>query len=157
MDLAAMFNKGARDLVYGAADLAGLGEIKRYAGDRPEELGFDRRTEHNGAYDAARHILASAALTHKFGPTLADLFTTGYEKALWLGEPNEAAYNMDIHNNAIGRELAQKYKTREEIEQAMAQMMHEANRSGQAYQGKQGMGVQGVPRWLRPEETKYTY
>lgn len=157
MDLAQLYNKAARKAVYGIADAVGLGDIKRYSESKPAEMGINKNSEHNGMYDAARHILASAELTRKYGPTLADMFTTGYEKALWFGEPNEAAYNMDIHNNQLGRELAQKYKTREEIEQAMMDMLQDAHYTRRGIQGKEGMGVQGVPRWLREEEMNYDY
>lgn len=128
-----------RAIENGLLGLFGVDDISAYQNSRPKELGYIG--EYNGQADALRHILGSAALTQKFGPTLANIYTTAHE---WIApDLNDAASAMDVNNNAIGRELAQKYKTREEIEKAAVELMRQANESGQWNQS-----VSGVPRWL---------
>ena len=157
MDLQDTIGRLARRGIYTVADLAGLKDIKDYSNNRPEELGFSKLGEHNGQNDAVRHILASAEMSKRYGPRVADFLTTAYEKGLYFTEPNERAYNMDIHNNQLGRELAAQYPNRADLEQAVIDLMQNAHQTGQGIQGKQGAGLPGTPRWLKESEMNYTY
>ena len=123
----------------GLLGLFGVDDIADYQNTRPKELGYIG--EYNGQADAMRHILGSAALTHKYGPTLANIYTGVHET--FFPDSSRHASDMDYNNNIIGRELAQKYKTREEVEQAAMELMRQAKESGQWNQN-----VSGVPRWL---------
>ena len=76
--------------------------------------------------DAARHMLASGYMAQSLGPTIAKglgwlhefkeapIRTAGH--ALGLSNPRYD-YEMDMHNNALGVELAQKAKNRTDFEQ----------------------------------------
>ena len=130
------------------AQSMGLMDMINYQNTRPKELGVTG--EHNGQGDAQRHILGSAQMTQKYGPTLANIFTTGHEYLFYPFEPHGAAMDMDLHNNQIGRDLAQKYQTQAEIEQAALELLRKSKESGQWSQG-----VQGAPRWLQKSEENY--
>jgi hypothetical protein len=140
--------KTVRGAEKAVAEKLGLMDMIKYQNTRPKELGV--MGEHNGQADALRHMLGSAQMTQKYGPTLANIFTTGHEYLLYPFEPHGAAMDMDLHNNRIGRELAQKYKTQEEIEQAALELLRQAQQSGQY-----SKGAQGVPRWLMKSEENY--
>ena len=140
--------KSIRGAENAALEKLGLMDMIRYQNTRPKELGITG--EHNGQGDALRHILGSAQMAQKYGPTLANIFTTGHEYLFYPFEPHDKAMDMDLHNNAIGRDLASKYKTQAEIEQAALEMLRNAQQSGQWSQG-----VQGVPRWLQKSEENY--
>ena len=142
-----------RDAAYDVVGKTGLDEIKQYGYERPEQLGYDRQTEAMGPYDAARHILSSAAMTQKYGPGLASLYGTGYENLFYPFDPNEASYQMDIHNNRIGRELGIKYKTREEVEAALGEMLKDSLKTGKAFQPTMGRSqAPNSPRVLTDDE-----
>ena len=130
------------------AEKLGLMDMIKYQNTRPKELGITG--EHNGQGDALRHILGSAQMAREYGPTLSNIFTTGHEYLFYPFEPHGAAMDMDLHNNQIGRELAAKYKTQAEVEQAALELLRQAQQSGQWSQG-----VQGVPRWLQKSEENY--
>ena len=130
------------------ADKLGLLDTIKYQNRRPQELGVTG--EHNGQADALRHIIGSAQYARDYGPTLANIFTTGHEYLFYPFEPHGAAMDMDLHNNQIGRDLAAKYKTQAEVEQAALELLRQAKESGQW-----SKGVQGVPRWLQKSEENY--
>jgi hypothetical protein len=103
--------------------------------------------------DAARHMLASGYMSQSFGPTVAKglgylhefkeapLRTAGY--ALGISKPRYD-YEMDVHNNALGIELAQKAKSRPEFES----MVQDAIRRGTT------TTQPGLPRLMTPEQAK---
>jgi len=81
--------------------------------------------------DAARHMLASGMMAQKFGPTAAKMAGLAHEhfnspvKTLgYLLGLNKmpADYEQDLHNNALGIELAKRAVTQEELERFIKEM-----------------------------------
>ncbi|GHH34685.1 DUF6973 domain-containing protein [Lentzea cavernae] len=58
--------------------------------------------------DAFRHAFASAMLTQYIGPEFAEKFTTAHEQS---GGNSATAHAMDLHNNAVGRAIAESAPT----------------------------------------------
>jgi hypothetical protein len=80
--------------------------------------------------DAARHMLAAGTMARKYGPTVADLagkaheYSTSPLRALMMmlgrGEmPPD--YKQDMHNNALGIELARRAQSQSELEDLVQQ------------------------------------
>jgi hypothetical protein len=83
------------------------------------------------ARDAARHMLASGTLARKYGPEWAERLGRFHEyktspllalkSALGLGQmPPD--YKQDMHNNALGIELARRAQSQAELEQLINAM-----------------------------------
>ena len=73
---------------------------------------------HNGNADAFRHAFVSAAMTQDFGSLAANLAGQANElRGDWNGQPEDER-NMDLHNNEIGRGLADGTTTRSQIANA---------------------------------------
>ncbi len=72
--------------------------------------------------DAYRHILWSYLLTRSYGPEFAKQVTDAHE----IGDLSntEADHQMDYHNNAIGRQYAQKNYKKHEI---LTQLLNDKN------------------------------
>ncbi len=79
----------------------------------------------NDQQDAARHMLASGTMARKYGPTIAELAGKAHEysesplRALMMllgrGEmPPD--YKQDLHNNALGIEMARRAQSQQELE-----------------------------------------
>lgn len=75
--------------------------------------------------DAARHMLAAGTMARKYGPTVADLagkvheYSTSPLRALMmlLGRGQMPPdYEQDMHNNALGIELARRAQSQRELE-----------------------------------------
>lgn len=90
----------------------------------PGQLGQDDQQ------DAARHMLAAGTMARKYGPTVADLagraheYSTSPLRALMMmlgrGEmPPD--YKQDMHNNALGIELARRAQSQSELEDLVQQ------------------------------------
>jgi RHS repeat-associated protein len=63
---------------------------------------------HNTAVDAMRHTILSCRLTLEFGPRVAQEITDAHEGPHQDGSRDpEEERNMDLHNNTVGRQLAQ--------------------------------------------------
>ena len=88
-----------------------------YASRRPFEFGFEDAPKGKRDFgDALRHLLISAEL-QRTSPMFAAPLLYGHEfisGKLHGQDPN--AERMDIFNNAIGREIGKKAKTRQEVE-----------------------------------------
>lgn len=87
---------------------------------------YGKETQHNGKSDAMRHIIFSALAEQ-------DYTDVGAKTISFLNEnitlnQNKAEKAMDYHNDAIGREIGKKAKSKEEI----VQMAREAIDSGKA-------------------------
>lgn len=120
----------------------GLGDILDYQNNRPKQLGYTIG-EHNGPGDAARHILGSYALANKIGGIPAAAVTTGYEGLGKLfAEPN-AETSMDMHNNALGRSLAERFDSPADAERALQTLMDYA-----AKYNLWNKQIDNVPTWL---------
>lgn len=79
----------------------------------------------NDQQDAARHMLAAGTMARKYGPTIAELAGKAHEysesplRALMMllgrGEmPPD--YRQDLHNNALGIEMARRAQSQRELE-----------------------------------------
>lgn len=88
--------------------------------------------------DAARHMLASGMMAQKFGPTTAKMAGLAHEHfnapikslgyALGLnGMP--ADYEQDLHNNALGIDLAKRAATQEELERLIKEMTSKSSKT----------------------------
>lgn len=101
--------------------------------------------------DAARHMLASGYMSQSFGPTIAKglgylhefkeapFRTAGH--MLGLSKPRYD-YEMDVHNNALGIELAQKAKSRAEFEKMVQDALRQSTTTTEP----------GRPRIMTPEQ-----
>lgn len=92
-------------------------ETVDYAIERPYGLGFQASSpgEKNQA-DALRHILLSAELYRK-NPDVADAVLNAHEQLSGrLHGQDPRAREMDLHNNALGREIGQVATSRAEVE-----------------------------------------
>jgi uncharacterized protein YidB (DUF937 family) len=93
----------------------------------PGQVGTDDRQ------DAARHMLAAGTMARKYGPTVADLAGKAHEystlRALMMlmsrGEmPPD--FRQDMHNNALGIEMAGRAKSQQELEDLVQQAAERA-------------------------------
>ena len=131
------------------ANKIGLGDVINYMNQRPQQLGYPG--QHNGPQDAARHILGSYALANQIGNIPAAAVTTGYEGLGKLFAEPDRETTMDMHNNQLGRSLAERFNTPEEAENAMKTLMDYAARYD--LWNKQ---VPYVPTWLpKGQQEKY--
>lgn len=71
--------------------------------------------------DAFRHAFASGVFTHEYGETAAKLAGWLNEKFSVHSQPGDE--NMDHWNNAVGRRLAMKHKTRDALAKAIKEAM----------------------------------
>lgn len=73
-----------------------------------------------GTGDAYRHLLASAILTKRHGPDYAETIGNMHEWPVpWIGAgfnpaPEDTA--MDLHNNALGRQLVKEAKSYKDVQ-----------------------------------------
>lgn len=106
--------------------------------------------------DAARHMLAAGTIARKYGPTIAELAGKAHEysesplRALMMllgrGEmPPD--YQQDLHNNALGIEIARRAQSQRELEdliQAAAERSVRQQTTGLPWINKaQGGAVRG--------------
>lgn len=112
--------------------------------------------------DAVRHMLAAATLARKYGPDWAERLGRWHEyktsplaalkSALGLGQmPRD--YEQDIHNNALGIEMAKRAGSQKELEdliQAAAQRASKKQTTGLPWINKaQGGVVQGPLNYIK--------
>jgi hypothetical protein len=99
--------------------------------------------------DAARHMLAAATMSRKFGPRTAEFLGKAYERTsspesffsmFGIGKPRED-YEMDVHNNKVGVDLGSRATSQEELEKLVQAMAMQS-------QNKQ---VEGKP-WTMSDE-----
>lgn len=107
----------------------------------PEQLGQDDQQ------DAARHMLAAGTMARKYGPTVADLagkaheYSTSPLRALMmlLGQGEMPPdYKQDMHNNALGIEMARQVKSQRELEDLINALAERSSKQQQP----------GIP-WIR--------
>jgi hypothetical protein len=88
--------------------------------------------------DAARHMLAAGMMAQKFGPTVAKMAGLAHEhfnapiKSLGyvLGlNKMPADYEQDLHNNALGIDLAKRAVTQEELERFIKEMTSKSSKT----------------------------
>jgi hypothetical protein len=122
----------------GSVKYPGFFGAQNEAIERAEEM-FRSRGQDDPT-DAARHMLASGYMAQSLNPTIAKglgwlhefkeapLRTTGH--ALGISKPRYD-YEMDMHNNALGVELAQKAKDRPEFERLVQEAVKQGTTSTQ--------------------------
>jgi len=108
----------------------GIFSVDSYATDTAVRM-FPNQEGQDDERDAARHMLAAAVMSKKVGPEVAAFLGKAYERAsnpesffsmFGIGKPRDD-YEMDVHNNKVGTELAARTTSQAELEklvQAMA-------------------------------------
>lgn len=132
--------RGSRKLKRGAAELLGVADIPGRA-ERESVAAFGVKESGGGKADAMRHLMYQADLTRKFNPTAANMISRLYE----LTSPGQssAEYEMDLYNDALGREIGQRAKdeqdvvrlAREYVEKNKAKVLPKEERTGYAKGG----------------------
>jgi hypothetical protein len=129
----------------------GIFSVNSYATDAsarmfPDQMGQDDER------DAARHMLAAAVLAKKTGPGTAIFLGKAHERMsnpesffsmLGIGKPRDD-YEMDMHNNKLGADLAARTTSQAELEKLVRAMAMQA-------QNKQ---VEGKPWTMSKEQMK---
>ena len=126
----------------------GIFSVNSYATDTSERM-FPDQMGQDDERDAARHMLAAATLSRKFGPRTAEFLGKAYERTsspesffsmFGIGKPRED-YEMDVHNNKVGVGLGSRATSQEELEKLVQAMAMQS-------QNKQ---VEGKP-WTMSDE-----
>jgi len=110
--------------IFGVSDYATKASARMY----PDQMGQDDER------DAARHMLAAATVARKYGPKTAEFLGKAHERVsnpesffsmFGIGKPRED-YEMDVHNNRIGAQLAARATSQAELEKLVAAMARES-------------------------------
>lgn len=91
---------------------------------------FSGMNLHNTPADAFRHAYWNALLTREFGAEFARDFTSAHETGYAPYPSDEEAF-MDLHNNAVGRDIA--FSSPNVSDQQLQQKVMEALRGGNLY------------------------
>jgi len=103
--------------------------VTSYSTDAAERM-FPGQMGQDDQRDAARHMLAAATVAKKFGPGAAEFLGKAHERMsnpesffsmFGIGKPRDD-YEMDVHNNKLGAELAARTKSQAELEKLVASM-----------------------------------
>jgi hypothetical protein len=112
----------------------------------------------NDQQDAARHMLAAGTMARKYGPRVAELAGKAHEyvesplKAMMmmLGRGQMPAdYEQDLHNNALGIEMANRAQSQRDLEdliQSMAERSATSQTQGRPWVNKAKGGAVTAPR-----------
>jgi hypothetical protein len=128
--------------IFGVTDYATKASARMF----PEQMGQDDQR------DAARHMLAAAVLAKKTNPGTAIFLGKAHERMsnpesffsmLGIGKPRDD-YEMDVHNNKLGADLAARSTSQEELEKLVRAMAMQS-------QNKQ---VEGKPWTMSKEQMK---
>jgi hypothetical protein len=128
--------------IFGVSDYATKASARMF----PEQMGQDDQR------DAARHMLAAAVLAKKTNPGTAIFLGKAHERMsnpesffsmLGIGKPRDD-YEMDVHNNKLGADLAARSTSQEELEKLVRAMAMQS-------QNKQ---VEGKPWTMSKEQMK---
>lgn len=116
----------------------------------------------NDQQDAARHMLAAGTMARKYGPTVADLAGRAHEYAesplkalmMLLGRGQMPPdYEQDLHNNALGIEMAKRAQSQRDLEdliQSMAERAAPEQRPGVPWVNKaQGGAVRSPLNYVK--------
>ena len=125
------FEKGGEAKKSGAQEVEepSILRVNSYATDASERM-FPGQMGQDDQRDAARHMLAAATVARKFGPGTAEFLGKAHERMsnpesffsmFGIGKPRDD-YEMDVHNNRIGAELAARSKSQAELEKLVATM-----------------------------------
>jgi hypothetical protein len=114
----------AEPSLFGVSDYATKASARMF----PDQLGQDDQR------DAARHMLAAATVSRKYGPKAAELLGKAHEytsnpqtffSLFGIGQPRDDL-PYDVHNNRIGAELAARATSQAELEKLVAAMARQA-------------------------------
>jgi hypothetical protein len=109
-------------------------EVRDYATEASGRL-FPDQGGQDDQRDAARHMLAGAALAKRYGPNVAKLLGLAHEyssnpqtffSGLGIGQPRDD-FEYDEHNNRVGMGLASRATSREELEALVREMAAKAS------------------------------
>lgn len=103
-----------------------FGEYKQFAEEQALKT-YGKAEEHNQRGDAMRHILYSAQNAKNIGNFPAIAISFAHETSEIFDQP-AFEKEMDYHNDAIGRRIAEQAKTKED----MVRLAKEAIDSGEA-------------------------
>jgi len=101
----------------------GIFSVDSYATETSARM-FPDQEGQDDERDAARHMLAAAVMSKKMGPGMAAFLGKAYERTsnpesffsmLGIGKPRED-YEMDVHNNKVGAELAARSTSQADLE-----------------------------------------
>jgi hypothetical protein len=108
-----------------------------YAQAKSKEMYPKKKSEWT-EQDAARHMLAAGMMAQKFGPEIAKMAGLAHEHfnapiktigyALGIGKM-PADYEQDLHNNALGIDLAKRAATQKELERLIKEMTSKASKT----------------------------
>jgi hypothetical protein len=133
------------------AEEPGILRVTSYSTDAAERM-FPGQMGQDDQRDAARHMLAAATMAKKFGPGTAEFLGKAHERMsnpesffsmFGIGKPRDD-YEMDVHNNKLGAELAARTTSQAELEKLVRAMAMQA-------QNKQ---VEGKPWTMSQEQMK---
>ncbi len=122
-----------------------------YAQSRSKQM-FPKQKSEWTQQDAARHMLASGMMAQKFGPTVAKIAglahehgnapikTIGYMLGIGKMPPD---YDQDLHNNALGVQLAKDAASQEDLESRIQAILNSATK--QPTPGKPWVGRPNIP------------
>jgi hypothetical protein len=122
-----------------------------YAQSRSKQM-FPKQKNEWTQQDAARHMLASGMMAQKFGPTVAKIAglahehgnapvkTIGYMLGIGKMPPD---YDQDLHNNALGVQLAKDAASQEDLESRIQAILNSATK--QPTPGKPWIGRPNIP------------
>jgi hypothetical protein len=116
--------EGAEPSLFGVSNYATQSSARMF----PDQLGQDDQR------DAARHMLAAATLSRKYGPKAAELLGKAHEytsnpqtffSMFGIGQPRDDL-PYDVHNNRIGAELGSRATRQAELEKLVKAMALQA-------------------------------
>jgi hypothetical protein len=107
------------------AEVTGMAPNKEFAEDVSVET-YGKESQLGGKADAMRHITFSALASQQYSEPVAKTISVLNENITY--NQSKAEKDMDYANDAIGREIAKKAKSKEEI----VQMSKEAIDTGKA-------------------------
>jgi len=122
-----------------------------YAQSRSKQM-FPKQKSEWTQQDAARHMLASGMMAQKFGPTVAKIAglahehgnapvkTIGYMLGIGKMPPD---YDQDLHNNALGVQLAKDAASQEDLESRIQAILNSATK--QPTPGQPWIGRPNIP------------
>jgi hypothetical protein len=122
-----------------------------YAQSRSKQM-FPKQKSEWTQQDAARHMLASGMMAQKFGPTVAKIAgmahehgnapvkTIGYMLGIGKMPPD---YDQDLHNNALGVQIAKDAKSQEDLESRIQAILNSATK--QPTPGQPWIGRPNIP------------
>jgi hypothetical protein len=122
-----------------------------YVQSRSKQM-FPKQKSEWTQQDAARHMLASGMMAQKFGPTVAKIAglahehgnapvkTIGYMLGIGKMPPD---YDQDLHNNALGVQLAKDAASQEDLESRIQAILNSATK--QPTPGKPWIGRPNIP------------